>query len=153
MNRIDADFERLEPVAVDHALECERVAEWRDKAIEMREGRRLTRSEIGKQNTALLDHRIRFLFDVGAKLTVVGLSRRLETFAMYVKQPAVKRATQSAVFKPAISEIGAAVRTAAADETVAPAVITEDHQIFTEQPTGLTGRLPESSSTSAAGCQ
>jgi hypothetical protein len=46
--RVDADFQRLQPIAVDHALEGEGVALRRDKAIELRERRRLARSQIGK---------------------------------------------------------------------------------------------------------
>ena len=134
MHRIDADLERLQPVAVDHALECECVAVGRDEAVEMRKCRRLARSEIGEQDAALLHHRIRFLLDVGAEIAVVGLGRRLKTLAVDVEQPAVKGATQAAILEPAISEIGAAMRTAAADQAVTALVVLEDHQVFAEQP-------------------
>ena len=41
VRRIDADLERLQPVAVDHALEGEGVGGRRDEAIELRKCRRL----------------------------------------------------------------------------------------------------------------
>jgi hypothetical protein len=78
------------------------MAVGRDEAVEMRECRRLARSEIGEQDAALLHHRIRFLLDVGAEIAVVGLGRRLKTLAVYVEQPAVEGATQAAILKPAI---------------------------------------------------
>ena len=134
VHRVDADFERLQPVAVDHALEGEGVAVGRDEAIEMRERRRLARPEIGEQDAALLDHRIGFLPDVGAEIAVVRLGRRLQAFAVDVEQPAVKGAAQAAVLQPAIGEIGAAMRAVAADQAVAAFVVLEDHEVFAEQP-------------------
>jgi hypothetical protein len=134
---INTDLERLQPVAVDHTLERECVAVRRDKTVEVRKCRRLARSEIGEQDAALFHHRIRFLLNVGAEIAVVGLGRRLKTLAIYVEQPAVKGATQAAILKPAICEIGAAVRTTPADQAVTAFVILENHQVFTEQPDGL----------------
>ena len=119
VRRIDADFERLQPVAVDHALEREGVAVGRDEAIEVRKRRRLARPHIGEQDAALLDHRIGLLPDVGAEVGAVRLGRRLQAFAVDVEQPAVEGAAQAAVLQPAIGEIGAAVRAAAADQAVA----------------------------------
>ena len=48
VRRIDADFQRLQPVAIDHALERERVRAGRDKAIEMRKFRRRGGTHIGE---------------------------------------------------------------------------------------------------------
>ena len=137
MHGIDPDLERLQPIAVDHALERERVAVGRDEAVKMRKCRRRVRSEIGEQDAALLHHRIGFLLDVGAEIAVVGLGRRLKTLAVHVEQPAVEGATQAAILQPAIGEIGAAVRTAPTDQAVTALVILENHQVFTEQPDGL----------------
>src|SRR5215470_12263413 len=121
VNRVDADLERLQPVAIDHTLERERVAVRGNEAVEMRKCRRLAGPEIGKEDSAFLNHRVRFLFDVCAKIAVVRLGRRLETFAVHVEQPPVKGAAQAAVFKSAISEVSAAMRTTAADQAIAPA--------------------------------
>ncbi len=78
VHRIDADFERLQPIAIDHALEGESMRRRRSEAVELRKCRRLARSEIGEQNAALLHHRVGFLLDVGAEIAVVGLRRRLQ---------------------------------------------------------------------------
>ena len=110
-------------------------------AVEVRKCRRLTRSKIGEQNSAFLDHRIRFLSDVGAEIAVVGFGRRLEAFAVDIEQPAVKRAAQAAIFEAAIREVGAAMRTAAADQPVAATLVPEDNQIFPEQPHRLYGPI------------
>src|SRR5262245_5776005 len=145
MHRIDPDLERLQPVAVDHALEREGVAVGRDKAVEMRKCRRLARPEIGEKNAALLHHRIGFLLDVDAEIAVVRLGRCLKTLAIYVEQPAVEGATQAAILEPAICEIGAAVRAAPTNQAIATFVIPEDDQVFTEQSDRLhrtvTGKL------------
>ena len=134
VHRVDADLERLQPVAIDHALEREGVGVGRDEAVEMRKGRRLARAQIGEQDAAPLDHRIGRLPDVGAEVAVVGLGRRLQALPLDVEQPAVEGAAQAAILQPAIGEVGAAMRAAAADQAVAALVVLEDHQVFAEQP-------------------
>ena len=52
MRRIDADFQRLQPVAVDLALEREGVAVGRDEAVDLRKRRRLAFAQIGPQDAA-----------------------------------------------------------------------------------------------------
>jgi hypothetical protein len=108
---IDAHFERLQPVAIDQALEREGVRGRRDEAIEMRERRRLARPHIGEQDPVLLHHRIGLVLDVLAQAAAFRLRRRVETLAGDVEQPAMERATQAATFEPAESEVGAAMRT------------------------------------------
>src|ERR1700737_2011186 len=58
MRRIDADLERLQPVAVDMALEREGVAVGRHKTVDFRKCRWLALAEPGPENAALLDHGI-----------------------------------------------------------------------------------------------
>ena len=128
MRRIDADLERLQPVAIDHALEREGVRVGRDEAIEMRKRRRLARPHVGEQDAALLHHRIGLLPDVGAEVRAVRLGRRLQALAGDVEQPAVEGAAQAAVLQPAIGEIGAAMRTGALDQAVAALVVAEQHE-------------------------
>ena len=134
VHRIDADFERLQPVAIDHALERERVGRRRDEAVELRERRRLAGAEIGPQDAALLHDRIGFLLDVGAQIAVVRLGRRLQAFAVDVEQPAVKGAAQAAVFEPAIGQIGAAMRAMPPDQPIAALVVLEGDQVLAEEP-------------------
>ncbi len=47
---IDADLQRLQPVAVDHALEGEGVRARRQEAVEVGEGGRLALAEIGEDD-------------------------------------------------------------------------------------------------------
>ena len=134
VHRVDADFERLQPVAVDHALEGEGVGRRRDEAVEIGKRRRLAAAEIGPQDAALFDDRIGLLFEVGAEIAVVRLGRRLQALAVDVEQPAVKRAAQPAVFEPPVSEVGAAMRTMPADQPVAALVVLEGDEVLAEQP-------------------
>ncbi len=134
VHRIDADFERLQPVAVDHALEGEGVRRGRDEAVEIRKRRRLARAEISPQDAALLDHRIGFLFDVGAEIAAVRLGRRLQALAGDIEQPAVEGTAQAAVLKPPIGQIGAAMRAVPADQPVAALVVLEDDKVLAEEP-------------------
>src|SRR5512142_1551301 len=110
VRRIDADFERLQPVAVDVALECEGVAARCDKTIDLRKGRRLAFAEIRPEDAALLHHRIGALPDALAELRVLRLGWRLQALAGRVEQPAVEGAAQAAVFQPPEGEIGATMR-------------------------------------------
>src|SRR5262245_24180223 len=126
VDRINADFERLEPVAIDQPLESEGVAVGRNEAVEMRKCRWLAGSEIGEQDSVLLHHRIRLLPDVGAEIAVVRFGRRFEALAVDVEQPAVKCAAQAAVLEPAVCEVSAAVRATAGDQSVTAALVPED---------------------------
>ncbi len=65
---IDADLQRLQPVAGHVALECEGVAVRCDEAIDLRKGRRLAFAEIGPEDAAALDHGVRALPDALAEL-------------------------------------------------------------------------------------
>ena len=137
VHRIDADFERLQPVAIDHAFESESVRRRRDEAVELRECRRLAGPEIRKQDAALFDDRVGSLFDVGAQIAVVGLRRRLQALAVDVEQPAVKGAAQPAVFQPPVGQVGAAMRTMTADQPVTALVVLEGDEILTQEPDRL----------------
>ncbi len=133
MRRIDADFERLQPVAVDHALEREGVGRGRDEAVEVRQRGRLAAAHIREQDAALLDHRVGLLTDVGAHSAAFRLGRRLQALAGDVEQPAVECAAQPAVLQPAIGQIGTAMRAAALNQAVAALVVAEHHEVFAEQ--------------------
>ena len=62
------------------------------------------------------------------------LRRRLQALAADVEQPAVEGAAQAAVLQPAKGEIGAAMRTGAADQAVAALAVLEDDEVLAEQP-------------------
>src|ERR1700755_3099479 len=97
--RIDADFQRLQPVAVDVALERENVAVGRDKTVDLRKCRRFAFAQISPQDAALLDHGISALFDSLAQRGILRLGWRLQALACGVKQPTVKGTTKSAIFQ------------------------------------------------------
>ena len=133
VRRIDADLERLQPVAVDHALEREGVGRRRGEAVEMRERRRLARAHIGEQDPASLHHRVGLLPDIGAHPAARGLGRRLQALAGDVEQPAVEGAAQPVLLQPSEGEIGAAVRAGARQQAVTALAVAEQHQAFAKQ--------------------
>ena len=55
---VDADFQRLQPVALPEAFEGEDMAAGRPETIEIGEVRRLVRAHIGEDDAVLLDDRI-----------------------------------------------------------------------------------------------
>ena len=133
MRRIDADLERLQPVAVDVALEGEGVGVRRHETVDLRKRRRLAFAQISPENAALLDHRIGALGDVLAQHGILRLGRRFQALARYIEQPAMERAAQPAIFQPAEGEVGAAMRAMALDQAVAALLVAKQHQILAEQ--------------------
>src|SRR5712691_941293 len=133
VRRIDADLERLQPVAIDVALEREGMAIRRNKTVDFRKRRRLAFAQISPENAALLDHRIGALGDVLAQHRILRLRRCFQALAGYVEQPAVKGATQTAVLETAECKVGAAMRAMAIDQAVTASLVAKQHQIFAEQ--------------------
>src|SRR5215212_4820557 len=123
MRGVDADLKRLQPVAVDVALECKRMAVRRDEAVDLGKCRRLALAQIGPEDAALLQHGIGALFDVLAELRLFWLGRRLQALARRIVEPAMKGATKAAVFKPAKGKVGAAVRAMPLDQAVASLLV------------------------------
>src|SRR5262245_35532527 len=130
VDRVNADFERLQPVAIDHPLEREGVAVGRNEAVEMRKCRWLTGSEIGEQDSVLLHPRLRVLPEVGSEIAVVRFGGCFEARAVDVEQPSVKCAAQAAGLEPAVCEISAAMRATAGDQSVAATLVPEDDEVF-----------------------
>src|SRR5262249_29169833 len=131
--RINPDFKRLKPVTVDLSLESKSVRIRGDEAIERRQFRRRTGSQIAKQTSAALDHRIGLVPDIAAQVAVLRLRRRLQALALDIEEPAVEGATQTAVFETSIGKIGAAMWTGPAEEPVASLLVAEDHELFPEK--------------------
>ena len=137
VRRIDADFERLQPVAVDVALECEGMTIRCDEAVDLRKRRRLAFAQICPEDAALLDHGIRALLDALAQRRALGFCGRLQALARCVEQPAMEGAPQSAILQPAEGEVGAAMRAMAIDQAVTALLVAKQHQVFAEQFDGL----------------
>ena len=72
VRRIDADLERLQPVAIDHALEGEGVGRRARRNNRIAERPAARPAQIGEQDAALFDDRIRLEPDVGAQVAVSG---------------------------------------------------------------------------------
>src|SRR5260370_36284021 len=108
MRRIDADLERLQPVAIDVALECEDMAVRRDETIDFRKRRQLTLAEIRPEDAALLDHRISALRNVLAQRRILRLGGWFKGLGPHVGKPAVESGAQAATLAKAKSQVRAA---------------------------------------------
>src|SRR5690606_34931645 len=97
MRGVDADFECLQPVAVDVSLEGERVVLGRDEAVEFGKRRRLARTHVGEHDAVAFDARVRRRADLGVEGAAGRFCRLFQAGAVDVKQPAVERAAQPAV--------------------------------------------------------
>src|ERR1700752_5473409 len=95
VRRVDAEFQGLQPVAAPMALEGKGVAVGRDEGVNLRKSGRLAFSEIGPENTGLLDDRIGALLDALAELRADRLCRRLDALSGGIEKPSVKRAATS----------------------------------------------------------
>ncbi len=137
MGGVDSDLQRLQPVAVDHALEREGVRAGGGEAIEIRKCRRCTWAHIRKQDPALLRHGIGLLPDIGTHPAAFGLGRRIQAFAFDVEQPAMKGAAQPPMLQASEGQIRTAVRAGTLEQPMASIVVAEQHQIFAEQPNRL----------------
>ncbi len=85
VRRIDADFERLQPIAVDQPLEGEGMSAGRQEAIELGEGGRFAFTEIGEDDAVLDHHRIGTLAYALAEHATLGFGWRLEARALDVE--------------------------------------------------------------------
>ena len=134
MRRIDADLERLKPVALDEPLEGERIGVGRDEAVDFREGGRLALTEISPQNPAALHHRIGPLADIPTQGGIGRLGWRFEAVSRDIEQPAMERATQAAVLQPPEGEVRAAMRAIPVQEAEPPLFVAEQYKILPQQP-------------------
>src|ERR1700756_742105 len=75
MGGIDANFERLEPVARDMSLERESVGVGRNETIEVRKCGRLAGSQIGEQDAAAFANRVSLVPNLGVKFAPFRLGR------------------------------------------------------------------------------
>ncbi len=81
MRWVDANLERLQPVAADQTLEREGMAIRRHKTVDLRKRRRLAFAEISPKDSASFDHRISALGDVLAQHGVLRLGRCFKALA------------------------------------------------------------------------
>src|SRR5690349_14655300 len=128
MRGIDADFEHLQPIAVDMALEGEGIGIGREEAVEIGKSRRLALAEIGENDPAALDRGMGAEPDAPTEIRI-GLRRRFEAVAVHVEEPAVEDAAKAAILGTTVSEIGATMRAMAVEQTKPPRFIAEEDEI------------------------
>ena len=133
MGGVDADLERLQPVALPQTLEREDVGLGRPETVEAGKIGRLVRAHVREDDAVLLDHRIGGRPDALVHLRALGLARLLDALPIAVIVPAVKGAAKTVVFAAPEAEIRAAVEAMPADEAQLALVVAEQHQPLAEQ--------------------
>ena len=136
MGRVNAHFQRLQPVALEQALEGKHMGVGGDKTVELGEGRCLTLAQVGKHNAGALDHRIGLLLDGIAQAAAFGLGRGLQAVAGHIEQPAVEGAAQAAVFYPAKGQVGTTVWAVTVQHAQLALFIAEQHKVLAHQAHG-----------------
>ena len=134
MGRINPDFERLQPVAVDQPLKGKDMAFGCDKTVKLRESRGLTFAKIGEYDAIFFNNRVRFLVNSRPQRTALGFRRSLEALALRIKQPAMERATQPAIFKPTEGEIRATMRTVPVQQSQFSRLVAKQNEILPQKP-------------------
>ena len=143
VRRIDADLERLQPVAVPQALEGEAVARRRDEGVECRQRRRRRAlgAEPREEHAGALLQRIAALADRAVHsvepIGSAGVSRQAPSTR---ELPAVERAAQAVVLAATEREIGAAVRAGRSSRPQRPLPSRNSTRSWPSRRTGLTGR-------------
>ena len=133
VRRINADLQRLQPVALKQALEGKGVRAGGDKAIELRKRRWLAFAQIGKDDAGALYHLVSLLLDGTTQAAAFRLGRGLQAVTTHIKQPAVKRTAQAPVFHPAKGQICATVRAIAVQHAQLALLITKQHKVLPHQ--------------------
>ena len=133
MGGVDADLERLQPVALPQTLEREDVGLGRPETVEAGKTGRIVRAHVHEDDAVLLYHRIGGRPDALVHPRTLGLARLLDALAIAVIAPAVKGAAKAVVFATPEAEIRAAVEAMPADEAQLALVVAEQHQPLAEQ--------------------
>ena len=139
VRRVNAHFQRLQPVAVPQAFEGKAVAGRGFKAVERGEGRRRAAlgAEPSKQGAGFLHQRVTALANAAAQLAARRLAWCLQALAADVKFPAVKRAAQAIALVAAVSQVGAAVRAVAVQQAIAAFGVAKQHQVLPQHAHGF----------------
>ena len=134
MSRVDADLQRLQPVARPQALEGEHVRVGCDEAVERREWRGLAGPHVSPDDAAALDARDKPAAGpcggTCCPCGSAGCSRQAPATSYSQPWNGQRRPPSS---QRAKRQVGAAVCAMAVQQAVASGRIAEQHQVFAEQ--------------------
>ena len=136
MDRIDAHLQRLQPVAVDEALEGKSVGLGRNEAVERGKCRRLLFTHPGKDDAVVFHYRVGGLADALVECGARRLAGLFQALSVFVEEPAVEGAAQAAILEPAKEQVGAAVTAVAADKAERALLVAEQDEPLAEQGDG-----------------
>ena len=133
MGRVDTDFQRLQPVAFPQTLEGKRLVFRGLEAVVLGQGRRTAVTKEGENDAVACLARIGLVPEHLVEMTAGGLSGLFQAMPVDVIQPAVEGTAQTAVLAPPIAQVGAAMGTVAAEQTVAPVLGTKQDELLAHQ--------------------
>ena len=137
MRRIQADLDRLQPVAIEMAFESKHVTVGGDETIQRRQRRRRALAEKAEHDAAALLYRIRSLSHAAADAALERLAGSVEALPFGIEQPAMEQAAQAAILQTTEGEVGTPVRTVAIQQSQAPIRTSEQNQVVTEDANGF----------------
>ena len=137
MRRIQADLDRLQPVAIEVAFESKHVTVGGDKTIQRGQRRRRALAEKAEHDAAALLYWMRSLSDAAADAALERLAGSVEALPFGIEQPAVEQAAQAAILQTTECKVGTPVRTVAVQQSQASIRTSEQNQVVTQDAHGL----------------
>ena len=98
--------------------------------IIVRQQWRFARTHVGEDHSRFFQAGIGAVANLIAMFAAARFARLFETAAVNVVQPAMIKATQAAVFDPAVTQIRAAVGTMNSQKSDSSLIVAKQHQIF-----------------------
>jgi hypothetical protein len=132
VDRINTYFQRLKPVALQVPLESEGVFFRRLETIDLRQRGHLATPHKGKNHAVTLNTRITVLLNISEVHTALGFSGLFQTMAIRIEKPAMKRATEAAVFQTAKAKVCPAVRAVSINQSQGSLLIAKKNKPFTQ---------------------
>lgn len=139
MRRIDADFERLQPIAIPKPFEGERMRFRRNETIERRACRGFDgRVKPRPNHTTLFNNGIRRLPNAFTQSRALRFAGCGDALPVRAELPSMKRATNAAALicalQPTKCQIGTAMRTRAIKQRVLPSQrITKQNKVLSQR--------------------
>ena len=98
MTGIYSHFNSLQPVTFKISFKRKTVRLWRDKTIEVGQGWCFSQTHISKNYAINFLARIRLDFNFFTKITFPGFCWLFQAYSIDIKEPSVKRTSNTAIF-------------------------------------------------------
>ncbi len=130
---IDTDLLGLKPVALPHSFEGKHVCRWGHEAVKTGKRRGIATAHPRPNNAVAFDDGVAADLHSRVKCAADRFSRRFETIAVDVKQPAMEGTAQTTIFEPTEGKVHATMRARSLHQAEVAKRITKEHQFFAKQ--------------------